>query len=307
MRKNKSNKKIAIVTLGVIGIIFSVILLFFNKSQVKVENFVVAQKNETTLSLGKALGDQSNSINKAVDEIKETVQNKQGEEQKAQESSVAKTEIKATKTGRVIVIDPGHSLNPAQGTEPQAPGSSIMKAKDVSGAFSTNAGYGEYLLNQQIADLLKVDLEKRGFTVIMTKSDINQSIGNIARAEVGNNANADIVIRIHADSYDNSSAKGASMLVPAANNQYTSDIAQTSSKYGQTILNSYTSNNPINNRGLVVSDNMTGFNWSRVPVVLLEMGFLSNGGDEAYLINANNHGKIVEGIGQGVAKCFTKG
>ena len=138
----------------------------------------------------------------------------------------------------------------------------------------------------------------------MTKSDINQSMGNIARAEVGNNANADLVIRIHADSYDNSSAKGASMLVPAANNQYTSAIAQISSKYGQTILNSFTSINPISNRGLVVSDTMTGFNWSRVPVVLLEMGFLSNGGDEAYLINANNHGKIVEGIGQGVAKCF---
>ena len=187
-------------------------------------------------------------------------------------------------------------LNPAQGTEPQAPGSSIMKAKDVSGAFSTNAGYGEYLLNQQIADLLKADLEKRGFTVIMTKSDINQSIGNIARAEVGNNANADLVIRIHADSYDNSSAKGASMLVPAANNENTSAIAQISSKYGQTILNSYTSINPISNRGLVVSDSMTGFSWSRVPVVLLEMGFLHNGEDEVYLVNGNNHGKIVEGI-----------
>lgn len=40
------------------------------------------------------------------------------------------------------------------------------------------------------------------------------------------------------------------------------------------------------------------------PVVLLEMGFLSNPEDEAYLINKNNHGKIVEGIGQGIAKCF---
>ena len=118
-----------------------------------------------------------------------------------------------------------------------------MKAKDVSGAFSTNSGYGEYLLNQQIGDLLKADLEKRGFTVIMTKTDINQSMGNIARAEVGNNANADLVVRIHADSYDNSSAKGASMLVPAANNENTSAIAQVSSKYGQIILNSYTASN----------------------------------------------------------------
>ena len=49
---------------------------------------------------------------------------------------------------------------------------------------------------------------------------------------------------------------------------------------------------------------MTGFNWSKVPVVLLEMGFLSNPLDEAYLIDGNNHGKMVEGIGRGIANCF---
>lgn len=307
MKKFRINKKIVIATLGVIAIIFSIIILYFNnKSQVETEKFSVTQGNTTIL--GGVLGTNSDSIKKAVDEIKTEIKNQEAEvleqEEKVQETKIAETKVQAPKSGRVIVIDPGHSLNPAQGTEPQAPGSSIMKAKDVSGAFSTNAGYGEYLLNQQIADLLKVDLERRGFTVIMTKSNINQSIGNIDRAEVGNNANADLVIRIHADSYDNSSAKGASMLVPAANNQYTSAIAQISSKYGQTILNSFTSSNPINNRGLVVSDTMTGFNWSRVPVVLLEMGFLSNPEDEAYLINGNNHGKIVEGIGQGVVNCF---
>jgi len=303
MKKIRINKKIIIVSLGVIAIIFSVILLNINnKSQLTEEKFSVSQ--ETVIAVGEVLSNNSDSLSKTLDEIKVEIENKQLEEQKAEEKPLVETKVQAPKSGRVIVIDPGHSLNPAQGTEPQAPGSSTMKAKDVSGAFSTNAGYGEYLLNQQISDLLKIDLERRGFTVIMTKSNINQSMGNIARAEVGNNANADLVIRIHADSYDNSSAKGASMLVPAANNQYTTAIAQISSKYGQTILNSFTSRNSINNRGIVVSDNMTGFNWSRVPVVLLEMGFLSNGSDEAYLINGNNHGKIVEGIGQGIANCF---
>ena len=135
MKKNKSNKKRTIVTLGVIAVIFSIILLYFNRPNVEGEKFLVSQKNETTLSLGKVLGNESNSVNKAITEIKEEVQSKQGEEQKAADSRIAQTNIKATKTGKVIVIDPGHSLNPAQGTEPQSPGSSIMKAKDVSGAF----------------------------------------------------------------------------------------------------------------------------------------------------------------------------
>ncbi|PRR81842.1 N-acetylmuramoyl-L-alanine amidase family protein [Clostridium vincentii] len=306
MKRTKSTKRRNIITLGIVAVICLIMIFYFKNPKVEDETFVVAQNDETTLTLtlAKTLGGASNSIDKTIVVIKEEVQTTQVETQTAQRDTVVKSETKAAKTGRVIVIDAGHSLNPAQGTEAQAPGSTIMKAKDVSGAFSTNAGYGEYLLNQQIADLLKVDLEKRGFTVIMTKSNINQSMGNIARAEVGNNANADLVIRIHADSFDNSSAKGASMLVPAANNQYTSAISQTSSKYGQTILNSYTSVNPLNNRGLVVSDTMTGFNWSKVPVVLLEMGFLSNSGDEAYLINANNHGKIVDGISQGIVNCF---
>lgn len=214
------------------------------------------------------------------------------------------SDVKAHESnGITIVIDSGHSSNPKSGTEENAPGSGIMKAKDVSGATGLT-GLREYKLNQDISNLLKADLEKRGFNVIMTKTDVSQSISNIERAEVGNNAGANLVIRIHADSFSDSSAMGASMLVPPKDSQYTSGIADLSYSYGNTILNSYISKVPIKNRGVVVRKDMTGFNWSKVPVVILEMGFLSNPSDNEFLSNESNYSAIIEGIGQGVEKCF---
>lgn len=48
----------------------------------------------------------------------------------------------------------------------------------------------------------------------MTRTTNSKVISNIERAEVGNKNNADLVIRIHADSSNDKSMKGASMLVP---------------------------------------------------------------------------------------------
>jgi N-acetylmuramoyl-L-alanine amidase len=49
----------------------------------------------------------------------------------------------------------------------------------------------------------------------MTKTDNSVSLGNIQRAEIGNNEKAALVIRIHADSSENTTVSGASMLVPS--------------------------------------------------------------------------------------------
>ena len=254
--------------------------------------------------------DYKKSINKEKDNNKETKIEDNSQDVKEEEAQIVdnsqseslQNNEEQVVNKKTIVIDPGHSSNPKSNTEPLYPGSTNMKVMDTIGACGIN-GIQEYSINNDVAKLLRNDLESRGFNVILTKETIGVDLSNIERAEIGNESNADLVIRIHCDSFDDSLANGASMLVPA-NNNITGNIYNTSKKYGEIILNSYTNKVPIKNRGIIETSEMTGFNWSRVPIVLIELGFLSNPADDNFISNSNNYQLIVSSIGEGIEQCF---
>ena len=202
-----------------------------------------------------------------------------------------------------IVIDPGHSSTGTSGNEPVSPNSSTTKLKDGLGATGSYTNIPEHKTNMSVALLVKKELTSKGYNVILTKQDVAESKSNIERADVGNKNNADLVVRIHADSAENSSISGASMHVPA-NNEYTSSFYKISKSYGTKILNTYVDEIGIKNRGVIERNDLTGFNWSKVPVVLIEMGFLSNKEDDNFVSNTANHPKIAKAISDGIDKCF---
>lgn len=204
---------------------------------------------------------------------------------------------------KIIVIDPGHSSVGNPEKEPISPNSSKTKAKDVLGATGNYTNIPEHKTTVNIGLLLKDELIDRGYNVVMTKSEVDESLSNIERAEIGNENNADLVIRIHADSSNDTNVKGASILVPSKN-EYTKSISDISMNYGNKIIDTYTNELNIKNRGCIYRDDMTGFNWSKVPVVILEMGFLSNKEDDEFISNVNNHSNIAKSIANGIDKCF---
>lgn len=202
---------------------------------------------------------------------------------------------------KVIVIDPGHANKSNMQLEAIAPGSSEMKIKDGGGAQGIITKTPEYLVNMKVSLKLKPLLEAKGYTVIMTKTSNSLSLGNIERANIGNNANANLVIRIHADSNDNGQAIGASMLVPAAINDNTKDIYAESKRCGIIVLDTLVKEVGMKNRGVVVHSDMTGFNWSKVPVILVEMGFLSNTTEDRLLSSDDYENKLAQGLADGIA------
>ncbi|MHC1682668.1 MAG: N-acetylmuramoyl-L-alanine amidase [Clostridiaceae bacterium] len=206
------------------------------------------------------------------------------------------------KISKVIVIDPGHGNRSNLEKEPQAPNSSIMKIKDGGGAQGVITRIPEYLITMKVSLKLKEILEMRGYTVKMTKTDNSQSLGNVERAEIWNRENADLAIRIHADSSENSSIKGASMLIPAPINENTRAIFNKSEEYGQIILDTVIKEVGMVNRGVVQRDDMTGFNWSKIPVVLIEMGFLSNDEEDRLLSSEEYQNKIALAMADGISK-----
>lgn len=202
----------------------------------------------------------------------------------------------------VICIDPGHQEKGISGTEPIAPGSTVMKAKVSSGTRGTTTGVPEYQLVLIIGLQLRDLLEAAGVTVIMTRETHDVRTSNVERAEMANAAGADLFIRIHLDGSEKSSVSGMSMLIPG--NTYIKDevLLAKSKTAGETILAEVIAATGAKNRGLVERSDMTGFNWSAVPVVLIEAGFMTNP-DEDRLLNTPDYQKsIATGLFNGIVK-----
>ncbi|WP_194191015.1 N-acetylmuramoyl-L-alanine amidase family protein [Clostridium chrysemydis] len=220
-------------------------------------------------------------------------------------NNTEKEKIKEEKVKKqTIVIDPGHSNKSSNSKEPISPDSKEMKLKDTSGSVGVKTKTPEYETTVSVGLKLKDKLEALGYNVILTKDSVSDQMSNIERTDIGNNSNADLLIRLHCDAVDTPKAYGASMLVPEIRGYVNSDISKKSSKYGKKIIDTYTEKTGIYNRGLVTRSDLTGFNWSKVPVVLLELGFISNPKEDLFISDPKNHNEIAESIANGIDKCF---
>ena len=191
-------------------------------------------------------------------------------------TGAAKT-AQAEEKQKVIVIDAGHQTRAMSATEPIGPGSSQRKAKVTGGASGCVTHLPEYKLNLQVAKKLQKELVNRGYKVIMVRTKNNVRMSNVQRAKVANKYKADAFIRIHANSAGSSSVKGALTIAPASNNRYmTKANRKASQKLSKKVLKAMCKTTGAKNRGVMYTNSMTGINWCRVPVTIVEMGFMSN-------------------------------
>ena len=204
----------------------------------------------------------------------------------------------------VVVIDPGHQVRGDSTKEPNGPGSSEMKARVTGGATGVSTGVPEYVLNLDVSLKLKAELENRGYTVYMTRSTHDINISNKERAEYASSVGADIAVRIHGNSVDNSGVSGAETLAPSSGNAYVSHLANASQNLSSHIINAYCAATGFNNRGVKTSDTMTGINWSEVPVTILELGFMSNPGEDQAMQDEVMQNNMVQGIANGIDAYF---
>lgn len=204
--------------------------------------------------------------------------------------------------GKVIVIDPGHGVTSVSRKETIAPGSGETKPAFVSGTRGANQTEEE--LNLSVAFKLRDALQALDATVYMTREVHECEVSNIDRAVFANDLQADISVKLHADGNNSSSAKGVSVLVPGG--KYITDeyVITESRKAADLVLEEFVNSTGANNRGISVRNDMTGFNWSSVPVILVEMGFMTNPEEDALMETEEYQWKMVEGITKGLIRYF---
>ena len=200
----------------------------------------------------------------------------------------------------VVAIDAGHQAKANNGKEPIGPGAKVKKKKVSAGTQGVATRVAESRLNLDIALKLEKELESRGYKVYMVRRKQNVDISNKKRALRVNKSGADICIRIHADGSSNRSVKGASALCPSKKNQYAGKLSKKSRRLSNCILKSYCKQTEIEKRGVKERDDLTGTNWSEIPVTLLEMGFMSNPSEDRRMQKKSVQKKMVRGIADGV-------
>lgn len=206
----------------------------------------------------------------------------------------------------VVAIDPGHQGNwvDMSEMEPNAPGSTEMKRKATVGTQGRFSGKAEFELNLEVSLLVRDILEERGYKVIMTREDHDTAISNSERALMAYNEGGDIYVRIHANGSDDSSVSGALAMVPSSSNPYVGDLAEDSYLLAQHILDGYCSAAQFKSLGIQYYDTMTGINWSKIPVMILEMGFMTNETDDLRMANTEVQQMMAQGIADGIEAYF---
>lgn len=196
---------------------------------------------------------------------------------------------------KTIVIDPGHDYGSDYGAE-----------NTIDGVT-----YSETVLNMQVADKLKTELQNRGYNVIMTRNLGEQpSYGSLMaslthKVDVANKANADFFISIH----HNSAGETAQGVLTLYSSETQDDTfggrldnarIEKSRQMASLINNNIANKLNLNNRG-GQEQNLFVCRNTNMPAVLVEVGFITNKQEAIRCADSASQQKVAQAIAEVIA------
>jgi len=165
------------------------------------------------------------------------------------------------------------------------------------------SGLAESELNLRIALRLRPLLQRAGLRVVLTRRrNAGASMGNIARARIANGAGAALFLRIHADGSTDRSARGTHTLYPALRRGWTDDVYAESRRLARIVQAELVRTLGFPDRGLQERSDFTGFNWADVPVILVELGFMTNPTEDRLLASPAYQHRAAAGLCRGTLR-----
>ena len=203
----------------------------------------------------------------------------------------------------VVVVDPGHDRLANLRTEPIGPGSATRKILDGGGTHGVVTGIREPDLTLAVSLRLRQLLRRAGVRVVMTRTrTAGESMGNVARARIANGARAGLFLRVHADGAGSSDARGTHTLTPALRRGWTDDVYGDSRRAARLVQAELVRALRFPDRGIQERSDYTGFNWADVPVILVELGFMTNPSEDRALARRAVRERAAVGLCRGTLR-----
>ncbi len=203
-----------------------------------------------------------------------------------------------------IVIDPGNQATINVELIPIGPESEETKQGATQGNVGSYLGTKEFDLNLVYAQMLKAELEGRGYEVILTRETSDIDISNKARAELANASGASAFLRIEMNFSANNALTGAMSICMRENTPYNPELYEESHAFASRVLQGVLTETGANNQGVYETNKLAAINWSTIPVCSIEVGFLSNETEESLLVTEDYQRKVIKGIADGIDKYF---
>ncbi len=209
-------------------------------------------------------------------------------------SDSVKTYAATALKGKKICIDPGH------GSKKLATDTQVDKGNvGVSGTLEKD-------INLAIARYLQAYLNKAGANVIMTRTSDTGLMTLVDRATLANNSKADIFISVHANYSSSNPQKTGTITYYFAGNSGTpvsSSLLAKRKKLSTSIQNATAKDLGFTSLG-TASDNFTVLVRTNMASALIEVGYLSNAGEEAKLKTQKYQLLAAQGMYKGILKYY---
>lgn len=206
---------------------------------------------------------------------------------------------------RVVVLDAGHQSKANRDKEPVGPGAKETKAKVSSGTQGRFTRVPEYQVNLDVTLQLRDELEKRGYTVILTRESNDVDISNAQRAAVANEAQAGAFVRIHCNGSEDPSVHGAFTICPTPDNPFPiGQLYEPCRALAEQVLDGLVEATGAQKQKIWETDTMSGLNWCEVPSIIVEMGYMTNEAEDNALVSPEYQAKLVQGLANGIDGFF---
>ncbi|MBX3118894.1 MAG: N-acetylmuramoyl-L-alanine amidase [Fimbriimonadaceae bacterium] len=195
---------------------------------------------------------------------------------------------------QTICIDPGHPSEVGRG----ASGKRITEIKAV------------WLVAVELQKLL----EKEGYKVVLTKKSEDEFVRNQRRAEIANNAKADLLLRLHCDAAPTSgfasyypSKQGTAKGKTGPSKDVIKKSGEAAKMFHPAAIKVL--KGKLKDRGLKTDLHtavgakqgaLTGSIFSKVPVILVEMAVLSNDSDDRFMSSKAGQQQMAKALLAGI-------
>ena len=264
---------------------------------------VMAEASDAALPTDEAVEESAETATGETEEVADKTETEETEDEAAGTGEESEEPVEQKRlSGVKIGIDPGHQAHGNSQKETVAPNSSQKKAKVSSGTQGVRTRIAEYVTVLEISMKLRDALEALGAEVYLTRETHDVDLSNQDRAKMMNELGVDLVLRIHCDGAESSKSHGIGLFVSKSN-----DIAAESLRAAEAILPRLIAATGAKDRGITQNDNYTGQNWSTVPCLMVECGFMSNPEEDEKLNDPDYQWQLAKGMAEGICDYIENG